>query len=50
MASFGFFTKNKIEKNIVREILGKDNSILLEDNEMQNRIIAYHNKKHFEKK
>ena len=50
MISFGFFAKDKIDKTTVREILGEDNSILLEDNEMQNRIITYHNNKIFRKK
>jgi len=45
MASIGFLSKQTLQENDIRNILGNDeHGIILEDDKMQNRIIDYYNK------
>lgn len=47
MASVGFFSKEKMEESTIRDILGKDTGVLIEDSQMQKRINNYYNQKKF---
>jgi len=47
MASVGFFSKEKMEESTIRDILGKDTGVLIEDSQMQERINNYYNQKKF---
>ena len=48
MVSFGFFSKEKLQNSLVKEILGEENKILIEEYDIQDRINNYfHNKNYF---
>jgi hypothetical protein len=48
MISFGFFSKeNNMDESTIREILGSEDNILIEDEDMQKRIIEYYNQQAF---
>jgi len=50
MASFGFFSKEKLDEVVVKKILGEENKILLEEDDIQSRINDYFNDKNFGRK
>jgi hypothetical protein len=47
MASFGFFSKERLEDSLVKKILGEENKILLEEDNIQSRINNCFNDKSF---
>ena len=47
MVSFGFFSKEKLDDLVVKNILGEENKILLEEDDIQGRINEYYNNKNF---
>jgi hypothetical protein len=47
MVSFGFFSKEKLDNLVVKNILGEENKILLEEDDIQGRINEYYNNKNF---
>ena len=47
MASFGFFSREKLEDSLIKKILGEENKILLEEDDIQSRINDYFNDKNF---
>jgi len=44
MFSFGFFSKEKLEDSVIKNILGDENKILLEKDDIQGRIDRHYNK------
>lgn len=47
MASFGFFSKERLDNSLIKNILGEENKILLEEDDIQSRINNYFNDKSF---
>jgi len=47
MASFGFFSKEKLDDLLIKKILGEEDKILLEKYNIQSKINDYFNHKNF---